>query len=267
MASQIPQLVLVGGGNMGSALLGGLISSGWNPDDITVVEINAEKRQHLEETFGVRTTDAIVSGQGALVAVKPADVASVVAELAQGGTPRIVSIAAGVSLARLQEASSESTAVIRAMPNTPALVREGITALCAGTRCREEDVLWAEELLSSVGQVVRLPEDQMDIFTAVAGSGPAYVFLLAELLLETARDAGLDADSADRIVRQLFRGAGQLLSESVDSPTQLREKVTSPKGTTAAGLQEFTNAGLREIVKKVVAAAAHRSAEMGRELG
>ena len=266
MTSQIPRLVLVGGGNMGSALLGGLISSGWKPQDITVVEISAEKRQHLEQTFAVRTSDSIVSGEGALVAVKPADVVAVVTELAQCGTSRIVSIAAGVSVARLQEASSATTAVIRAMPNTPALVRQGITAICAGARCREDDISWAEELLSSVGQVVRLPEEQMDIFTAVAGSGPAYIFLLAELLLETARDAGLDADSADRIVRQLFRGAGQLLSESVDSPAQLREKVTSPNGTTAAGLQEFTTAGLREIVKKVVAAAAQRSAEMGREL-
>lgn len=266
MASDTPRLVLVGGGNMGSALLGGLINAGWAPSDITVVEINAEKRAVLEDQFGVRTSEKIVRGDGALVAVKPGDVAAVSSELASLGTPRIVSIAAGVSVARLQNATSPSTAVIRAMPNTPALVREGVTAICAGDACGEQDIEWAESLLRSVGLVVRIPESQMDVFTAVAGSGPAYIFLLAEALLDAGLNVGLDRDSAESIVRQLFRGAGQLLFESPDTAAQLREKVTSPHGTTAAGLQQFEAADFREIVKKVVQAAAQRSAEMGQEL-
>lgn len=266
MASEVCRLVLVGGGNMGSALLGGLIEGGWSPNDITVVEINAEKRRQLESQFGVRTHETLVASQGALIAVKPGDVASICSQLAELKTPRIVSIAAGVSVSKLQEASSPQTAVIRAMPNTPALVQQGITAICAGKTCTEDDMVWAESLLNAVGVVVRLPEDQMDIFTAVAGSGPAYVFLLAEALLDAALAGGLDPNNAESIVRQLFKGAGELLSTSEDSARQLREKVTSPNGTTAAGLQQFDAAGFREIVKKVVDSAAQRSADMGREL-
>lgn len=266
MSSLAPRLVLVGGGNMGSALLGGLIAAGWVPSDITVVEISTEKRLALETEFGVRTSDTIVAGDGALVAVKPGDVVTVCTELARCGTPRIVSIAAGVSVAHLQNATTPSTAVIRAMPNTPALVREGVTAICAGSACSEDDIEWAESLLRAVGLVVRIPESQMDVFTAVAGSGPAYVFLLAEALLAAGLDAGLDSQSAESIVRQLFLGAGRLLHESPDSAAELRKKVTSPNGTTAAGLQQFEDAEFREIVKKVVRAAAQRSGEMGREL-
>lgn len=266
MTSREARLVLIGGGNMGSALLGGLIASGWVPSDITVVEINADKRAQLHATYGVHTSASIVAGQGALVAVKPGDVAGVCTELAAVGVARIVSIAAGISVARLQQATTPTTAVIRAMPNTPALVGEGITAVCPGATCSAADIEWAESLLSAVGVVVRITEDQMDTFTAVAGSGPAYVFRLAEALLATGVERGLAPDVADAIVRQLFKGSGVLLFESEDSPAQLRQKVTSPNGTTAAGLAEFESAGISEIVNKVVSAAALRSAEMTREL-
>lgn len=266
MTSREARLVLIGGGNMGSALLGGLIAGGWTPSDIVVVEINDEKRAQLEATYGVRTSAVIVSGQGALVAVKPGDVASVCAQLTAAGVSRIVSIAAGISVARLQQASSPTTAVIRAMPNTPALVGEGITALCPGATCTPDDVAWAESLLRAVGVVVRIAEDHMDAFTAVAGSGPAYVFRLAESLLAAGVEHGLSPEVADVIVRQLFKGSGILLFESQDSPGELRQKVTSPNGTTAAGLAEFESARISEIVNKVVSAAAQRSAEMTREL-
>ena len=266
MTSREARLVLIGGGNMGSALLGGLIAGGWTPSDIVVVEINDEKRAQLEATYGVRTSAVIVSGQGALVAVKPGDVASVCAQLTAVGVSRIVSIAAGISVARLQQASSPTTAVIRAMPNTPALVGEGITALCPGATCTPDDVGWAESLLRAVGVVVRIAEDHMDAFTAVAGSGPAYVFRLAESLLAAGVEHGLSPEVADVIVRQLFKGSGILLFESQDSPSELRQKVTSPNGTTAAGLAEFESARISEIVNKVVSAAAQRSAEMTREL-
>lgn len=266
MTSRAAQLVLIGGGNMGSALLGGLIAGGWTPGDITVVEINDEKRAHLEATYGVRTSATIVRGQGALVAVKPGDVAGVCTELAALGVARIVSIAAGISVARLQQASSPTTAVVRAMPNTPALVGEGVTALCPGATCTADDIAWAESLMRAVGVVVHIAEDQMDAFTAVAGSGPAYVFRLAESLLAAGVAHGLAPDVADSIVRQLFKGAGVLLFESEDSPAELRQKVTSPNGTTAAGLAEFEHSGISEIVNKVVSAASQRSAEMTREL-
>jgi len=263
MATGSSRLVIIGGGNMGTALLGGLIDSGWKSQDITVVELDASKRAQLEAVFSVKTSNVIVGGDAALIAVKPADAANVCAQVAGHGVRRVLSIAAGISVRTLQAAAGSSTVVVRAMPNTPALVREGVTAICGSDACTEDDYKWAESILSAVGVVLRVPESQMDAITAVAGSGPAYIFLMAESLLAAALDAGLPADTADTLVRQLFRGAGILLADSPESPAQLRERVTSPNGTTAAGLAEFEAAGLREIVNKVVAAAARRSAEMG----
>ena len=263
MATGSARLVIIGGGNMGTALLGGLIDSGWTPRDITVVELDAAKRAQLESVYAVTTSDVIVGGESALIAVKPADAANVCAQVAGHGIRRVLSIAAGISVGTLQTAAGSATVVLRAMPNTPALVREGVTAICGSNACTEDDYLWAESILSAVGIVVRVPESQMDAVTAVAGSGPAYVFLMAESLLAAAQEAGLPNETADILVRQLFRGAGILLADSSESPAQLRERVTSPNGTTAAGLAEFESAGLREIVNKVVAAAARRSAELG----
>lgn len=256
------RLVVVGGGNMGAALVAGLVASGWDPGSVTVVEIDAAKRTSLEHDLGVRTSASTVPADGAIVAVKPADVPAVVAELAELGTPRIVSIAAGVRLATLEAAAGGAT-VVRAMPNTPALVREGVTAISGGERATTEDLDWADEVLSAVGTVVRVPESQMDAVTAVAGSGPGYLFLFAEALLDAAVAEGLPRPVAEALVRQLFRGAGALLAASDESPATLRERVTSPNGTTAAGLAEFDAARLRETVNKAVRAAASRSADMG----
>lgn len=248
---------------MGTALVGGLIHGGWNPSTITVVEIDSAKRAALEAEYGVQTSEQIVEADGALIAVKPADAVAVCASAVTAGVPRILSIAAGVSVSALEKASGASAVVIRAMPNTPALVREGVTAICGSSACSEADFQWAESVLTAVGVVVRVPESQMDAVTAVAGSGPGYIFLLAEALLDAATAHGLPANVADTLVRQLFRGAGVLLAESTESPATLRERVTSPNGTTAAGLAQFEAAGLRETVNKVVAAAAARSAEIG----
>lgn len=257
------RLVIIGGGNMGTALVGGLIHGGWNPSTITVVEIDSAKRAALEAEYGVQTSEQIVEADGALIAVKPADAVAVCASAVTAGVPRILSIAAGVSVSALEKASGASAVVVRAMPNTPALVREGVTAICGSSACSEADFEWAESVLTAVGVVVRVPESQMDVVTAVAGSGPGYIFLLAEALLDAATAHGLPANVADTLVRQLFRGAGVLLAESTESPATLRERVTSPNGTTAAGLAQFEAAGLRETVNKVVAAAAARSAEIG----
>ena len=249
---------------MGAALVGGLVAGGWSGSDIVVVELDPAKRADLETSHGVRTSDSAVVADGAIVAVKPGDVAAVTAQLSGLGVPRILSIAAGITLDVLQQAAGSDTAVVRAMPNTPALVREGVTAISGGTTCTEADMDWAESLLKAVGVVVRVPESQMDAVTAVAGSGPGYVFLVAESLLAAALELGLPADVADTLVRQLFRGAGMLLADSDESPATLRERVTSPNGTTAAGLAQFESAGLRETVNKAVRAAAERSREMGR---
>lgn len=256
------RLVVVGGGNMGAALVGGLVDGGWDPASICVVEIDAAKREALASSTGVHVSADLVPADGAVVAVKPGDVAAVSTRLAALGVQRIVSIAAGVRLAALEAAAPEAR-MVRAMPNTPALVGEGITAISAGSGCTEADVAWAESVLSAVGMVVRVPESQMDAVTAVAGSGPGYLFLFAEALLAAALDEGLPADVADALVRQLFKGAGALLAGSTESPAVLRERVTSPNGTTAAGLARFEAAGLRDTVRDAVRAAAARSLEMG----
>jgi pyrroline-5-carboxylate reductase len=264
MTSHTSRLVVIGGGNMGSALVGGLVQSGWDPSTITVVEIDAAKCAQLEKDLGVRTSNVVVAADGALIAVKPGDVVGVCKQVAASGTPRVLSIAAGISVATLQQAVGNTVVAVRAMPNTPALVKEGVTAICGSSACTEEDYVWAESVLSAVGLVVRVPESQMDAVTAVAGSGPAYIFLMAEALLAAAIAEGLPHDVADALVRQLFRGSGILLAGSSDSPATLREKVTSPNGTTAAGLAVFEESKLREIVHNVVKAAAARSAEMGK---
>jgi pyrroline-5-carboxylate reductase len=264
MAMNTPRLVIIGGGNMGTAIVGGLVNGGWDASSITVVELDAAKRATLESDFGVTTSDVIVAGEGALIAVKPGDAASVCAQVSQLGTARVLSIAAAISVQTLQSAAGATTRVVRAMPNTPALVREGVTAICGSDACTEDDFAWAESVLSAVGVVVRVPESQMDAVTAVAGSGPGYVFLIAEALLDAARAQGLPDDVANVLVRQLFRGAGILLADSPESPATLRERVTSPNGTTAAGLAVLEDAGIRETMHNVVRAAAARSAEMGK---
>lgn len=248
---------------MGAALVGGLIDGGWDPASICVVEIDPVKRDALSRDLGVQVSAEIIAGDGAVVAVKPADAAAVSARLAELGTPRLLSIAAGVRLVALETAAPMAR-IVRAMPNTPALVGEGATAICGGSRCDDADVAWAESVLSAVGLVVRVVEDHMDAVTAVAGSGPGYLFLFAEALLAAAIAEGLPDDVADALVRQLFKGAGALLADSVESPAVLRERVTSPNGTTAAGLAQFEAEGLRETVNKAVRAAAERSREMGR---
>lgn len=264
MTTSTNDIVLIGGGNMGSALLGGLVSAGRDPLSIVVVELDAAKRAALESGFGVRTSADLVGGNGAVIAVKPGDAVDVCAKVAALGTPRILSIAAGISAGTLQEAAGNSSVVVRAMPNTPALVGEGATAITGSDRCGDADLEWAEGILRAVGLVVRVPESQMDAVTAVAGSGPGYLFLFAEALLAAAIEEGLPAETADALVRQLFKGAGALLASSDESPATLRERVTSPNGTTFAGLSVFESEGLRATVHKAVRAAAARSLEMGK---
>lgn len=260
-----PRIVLVGGGNMGSALVGGLVAAGTDPAAIVVVELDAAKREDLETRFGVRTSETVVGGEGAVIAVKPGDAPAAAAAAVAAGARRVLSIAAGVSLDVLREAVGGRCAVLRAMPNTPALVGEGATALSAGSGCTDDDVDWAEEVLRAVGIVVRVPEEQMDAVTAVAGSGPGYLFLFAEALLDAALAEGLPRDTAELLVRQLFKGSGALLAGSDEQPSVLRERVTSPNGTTFAGLSVFETEGLRATVHKAVRAAAARSAEMARD--
>jgi pyrroline-5-carboxylate reductase len=262
MTTERIPLSIIGGGNMGSALLAGLLAAGWSPSDIVVVEVEASKANDLSQRFGVKTSSVIVACEGAVVAVKPAGVIDVCQQLREVGVSRVLSIAAGVTTTAMQNALGDTAVAVRAMPNTPAMVGEGASVIAGSITAREEDLTWAESILQAVGIVVRVNEDDIDAVTAVAGSGPGYLFLMAESLIDAGVAEGLSRDVATTLVRQLFKGAGALLSASPLDAATLREQVTSPGGTTAAGLAVFDNAGLREIVHNAVQAAAARSRDM-----
>lgn len=257
-------VVIVGGGNMGAALLGGMIDSGaFAPADLAVVELLDQRRGQLVDLFpGVAVVDAMPPCRSAVLAVKPVGVPDAAAAAVAAGAERILSIAAGVNIATMQAAAGPDVAIVRCMPNTPALVGQGTSAIAGGATATEADLAWAESVLGAVGIVDRLPEPQLDAFTGVAGSGPAYIFLIAEALIEAAVAEGLEADTAERVVGQLLLGASTLLVRDGD-PATLRRNVTSPNGTTAAGLAVLDDRDLRGTFAAAVKAATERSRELG----
>ncbi len=257
-------LVIVGGGNMGAALLGGLLDSGLvEPRSVAVVEVVESRRAELTMSFpGVSATAEVPDCRAAVLAVKPGDIPAAAAAAAAAGATRVLSIAAGVRLATIEAATGPSVAVVRAMPNTPALVRLGASAIAAGTIARPDDVTWAESILSAVGTVERVTEPELDLFTGLAGSGPAYVFLVAEALIEAAVADGMERPVAERVVQQLLLGSATLLAREGD-PALLRERVTSPGGTTAAGLRVLDSLDVRAAFAAAVRAATERSRELG----
>jgi pyrroline-5-carboxylate reductase len=256
-------VLMVGGGNMGAALLGGMIESGvFAPNRLAVVELLDSRRQHLRGMFpGLEVVSEIVPCSSAVLAVKPADIATAAAAVAGAGATRLLSIAAGVALDTLESAAGDTVAVIRAMPNTPVMVGVGTSAIAGGVATTEADLLWAESILSAVGIVDRLPEAQLDAFTGVAGSGPAYVFLVAEALIDAAVTEGIARPVAERVVSQLLLGASTLLARDGD-PAKLRANVTSPGGTTAAGLKALESHAVRAAFGDAVRAATERSREL-----
>ena len=259
------ELQLLGGGRMGEALLGGLLASGTvTPDQVVVVETLEARRAELRDRFaGVEVVEGPVAARGVIAATKPADVPDAVRAAAAAGAERVLSIAAGVSLAALEAAAGQGVAVVRAMPNTPSLVGEGAAAIAAGTAATESDLAWAESVLGAVGTVVRVPESSIDAVTGLSGSGPAYVFLIAEALTDAGVLAGLPRATADALARQTLLGAARLLADSDEGPLELRAAVTSPGGTTAAAVQVLEQRAVRAAIIDAVAAAARRSAELG----
>lgn len=259
-------LAIIGGGNMGAALAQGLLDSGGvAPADLAIVEVSAERRAVLADMFPGCTIEAdLVPCRAAVIAVKPPDAAAAAVAAVRAGAERLLSIAAGVTLATLESAiASPDVAVVRSMPNTPALVGQGASAIAGGAGATPTDRDWARQILGAVGLVVEVPETDLDAITGVTGSGPAYLFLVAEALIEAAADVGLDRGQAADLVRQLFVGSAALLSRG-DEPRLLRERVTSPQGTTAAGLAVLFEAGVPEAFRAAVRAATERSRELGR---
>lgn len=259
------RLTVVGGGRMGEALVAGLMAAGWGAaGDIAVVEKLEPRRRELAGRFpGLVLADAPARAEGAVVAVKPDDVEAACRALGATGTPRVLSIAAGVPLSSLQAWLGEGVRVVRAMPNTPALVGAGAAALAGGTTATDEDLAWAEGLLSAVGTVERVPEHLLDAVTGLSGSGPAYLFLMAEALIDGGVLAGLPRATSTALVVQTLLGSARLLAESGQGPEALRAAVTSPGGTTAAGLQALEERAVRAAFVAAVTAATARSRQLG----
>jgi pyrroline-5-carboxylate reductase len=251
---------------MGAALVAGLLSARWAAaGEIVVVEPVAARRDELAADHpGLVVTEelgAVV--EGAVVAVKPGDVEAACRALAAAGVPRVLSIAAGVPLAKLESWLGEATAVVRAMPNTPALVGCGAAAIAPGRAASDDDLAWAEEVLSAVGTVERVPERLLDAVTGLSGSGPAYVFLVAEALIEAGVAVGLPRPASEALTVQTLLGSARLLAESGERAESLRAAVTSPGGTTAAGLGALESRAVRAAFLEAVAAATARSKELG----
>jgi pyrroline-5-carboxylate reductase len=258
------RLAVMGGGNMGAALVGGLVASGWAPADIALVEVVAARREALTEMFPeIEIAATAPSCDAALIAVKPYDAAAAATAAAAAGARRVLSIAAGISIDTLQQACGDGVVIVRSIPNTPALLGKGAAAMCAGPFATDDDLDWAEGILGAVGTVVRVPEPLLDAVTGLVGSGPAYLFLVAEALIDAGVLAGLTRPVADALVRQLFVGSAAMLSEYGD-PVALRAMVTSPGGTTAAGLRVLEEHGTRSALLEAVFAATERSKELGR---
>ena len=258
------ELAIIGGGNMGAALLSGMLAADViAPDRVVVVEALAARRDRLSEIFpGVEVADAVPACDSAVLAVKPPDIPAVAATAVAAGARRLLSIAAGVTTAAIVDAAGDGVAVLRAMPNTPALVGEGVSALCGAPGVADADLDWAESILQGVGLVVRVAESQLDAVTGLTGSGPAYVFLIAEALMDAGVVAGLPRPMVEHMVAQLLVGSSKLLTERGD-PAGLRAMVTSPGGTTAAGVRVLEQQAVRGAFIDAVVTASARSRELG----
>lgn len=258
---------------MGETLLSSVLRAGQAPERVAVAESLPERATELREQYGVVTGDiptVVDTADVVFLAVKPQDISAVLEQCAQELAPDavIVSVAAGIRIAQLEDAlsrpnaSSRPMAVIRVMPNTPATVNEGMFVMSPGTSCRPGQIELVRHLLSTAGQVEQVDEEVQDAVTGVSGSGPAYVFYLAEAMAEGGIQAGLSEDTARRLAIQTVVGSAKLMAEGHTSPTELRQRVTSPGGTTAAALNVFDERGMREIIIDAVNAAAHRSMEL-----
>ena len=258
-------MLIVGGGRMGEGLLSGLLEAGRPPAELIVAEVSATRRDELAAAYPVVTiVEGVVPSASVVLAVKPGDVPGAARAVADAGARRILSVAAGVTTKSIETAAGRPLAVVRAMPNTPALIRAGAAAISPGSTASEDDLTWAEAVLGAVGVVVRVPEAALDAVTGLSGSGPACVFLVAEALIEGGVLAGLPRDVAEKLTFHTLLGSSRLLADGGSTPAALRAVVTSPGGTTAAGLRELERRGVRAAFLDAVAAAAERSRELGR---
>lgn len=259
---------VIGAGVMGEALIAALIRSGINPGDISFAEKRAERADELEKRYAISHRDvSVVAAQSAtiLLVVKPQDMAKTLEELSPHLSPEclVISFAAGKTIASITSGIGKSNPIIRVMPNTPALVGKGASGYSLGAGVTETQRKFIADFLAATGKAIEIPEALQDAVTATSGSGPAYFFAFVEAMVDGAVALGLSREDATVLTIQTIVGAAELLQSSGDSPTTLREKVTSPNGTTAAALASFQSAGLSAIVADAMSAAAKRSQELG----
>jgi pyrroline-5-carboxylate reductase len=280
----VSRIAIIGGGNIGEALLSGLLRSGRQVKDIAVAERVPARMRYLSETYPVRVTnvaDAVESADFVIVAVKPSDVDSVTDEIADAvardeadGVEQVfVTVVAGVSTGYFEAKLPAGAPVVRVMPNAPMVVGAGVSAIAKGRFATQEQLKEVSAVFDSVGGVLTVPESQLDAVTAVSGSGPAYFFLMVEALVDAGVAAGLSRPVATDLVVQTMAGSAAMLLERVEegdgaadvdtTPARLRATVTSPAGTTAAGLTELERGGFRAAVNAAVAAAKSRAGQLG----
>ena len=269
------RLAFIGAGNMARSLIGGLVADGWDPACISVSDPDTEQLSALSSRFQVNTDTnnhtVTEDAEVVVLAVKPQvirDVALDLADLIQKQQPLLISIAAGIRATDLQRWLGGSCALVRCMPNTPALVQSSATALWHNENVTEEQTDLAETILRAVGLALWVEsEDLMDSVTALSGSGPAYFFLFMEAMIDAGCELGLDRETATTLAMQTGLGASRMAVESDVDLIELRRRVTSPAGTTERAIQSFEENGLRELVTKAMRAAAERADEMAREMG
>jgi len=267
---KVESIGLIGGGQMGEALVRGVIESGLTPpENITVAEPFAERRQYLQATYGITVTDRadVLAGNSTVIilAVKPQIVNSVLEQYRKffGKNHLLISIAAGVSIAQLEKGLGRDSRIIRVMPNTPALVLAAASALSGNRNVGEEEMKIGLQIFSAVGTCVEVPENLLDAVTGLSGSGPGYVFTFIEAMIDGGVMAGLPRPVAEQLVLQTVHGSAKLALETGEPAAVLKGRVTSPGGTTIAGLQVLELAGLRGAVMAAVEAATDRSRELG----
>jgi pyrroline-5-carboxylate reductase len=262
----VQRLALLGAGKIGESLVAGLVSSGWT--DVVATGRRQERLDELRERYGIETTlsnaEAIDGARIVVVAVKPQDIDPLLAEIAPLLSPEqtVLSIAAAIPTSSIERRLSGRIPVVRAMPNAPSTVHEGIAGISAGAHATDDHLTLAEEVLSHLGAVVRLPEHALDAVTAVSGSGPAYFALLAEAMIEAGILLGLSREVTTRLVVQTMLGTAKLLRDERMHPVELREAVTSPGGTTIRAIRELEQAGVRAAFLNAIQAAMERSREL-----
>jgi len=260
-------IAVLGAGVMGETIVSGLLRAGRQPADLILSERREERAAELRERYGI---DVVGNGEATrkagtvLLVVKPQDMVDLLEEIAPfvDSSTLVVSLAAGITTAILEDGLPPGTAVIRVMANTPALVDEGMFAISRGSHCDEAHLVETEALLSATGKVIRVPEKQQDAVTAISGSGPAYIFFVVEAMIEAGVHLGLPRATAAELVVQTFVGSAKMIATTGEHPTVLRERVTSPGGTTAAAIRSLEDHKVRAAFLSAIEAARNRSRDL-----